>query len=58
VGQSVDSFLNNVSIDRKVKQACSIAREVPPSFQRLFLELPTDKDRELLADFNIESYHQ
>jgi site-specific recombinase XerD len=31
---------------------------LPASFQHLFLKQPTDKDRELLADFIISSYHE
>lgn len=31
---------------------------MPASFQHLFLKQPTDKDRELLADFIISSYHE
>jgi integrase len=58
VGRPVESFSNVVGIDRKLKQACSIGGDVAPSFQRLLLELPTDKDREMVADFIIESYHE
>lgn len=58
IGRPVDSFSNNIGIDRKCKQACTIGGEVLPSFQWLLLELPTDKDRELVADFIIDSYHE
>jgi hypothetical protein len=59
VGQPVESFsTNNVGIDRKVSQACSIGGQMPASFQRLFLELPRDEDRQLVADFIIDSYHE
>jgi hypothetical protein len=52
IGQPVESFSNNVSVDRTIKQACSLGGDLPPGFQRLFLELPTDEDR-VLADFII-----
>jgi hypothetical protein len=58
VGQPVESFSNVVAVDRKVKQACSIGGQMPTSLQRLFLELPRDEDRELVADFIIDSYHE
>jgi hypothetical protein len=58
IGKPVDSFSNNVSVDRKVKEACTINGELLPSFQRLFLELPTDHAKELVADFIIHSYHE
>jgi integrase/recombinase XerD len=58
IGKPIDSFSNNVSVDRKVKEACTINGQLPPSFQRLFLELPTDHAKELVADFIIHSYHE
>jgi hypothetical protein len=58
VGQPVESFSNVVGIDRKIKQACNIGGQVPASLQRLFLELPRDEDKELVADFIIDSYHE
>jgi len=58
VGQPVESFSNVVGVDRKVKQACSIGGQVPASLQRLVLELSRDEDKELIADFIIDSYHE
>lgn len=58
IGRPVESFSNIVGIDRKVKQACSIGGQVPASLQRLFLELARDEDKELIADFIIDSYHE
>ena len=34
---------------KKIKQACSIGGDIPPSIQRRFLELPRDEDRVLIA---------
>jgi hypothetical protein len=42
IGQPVESFSNNVAIDRTIKQACSIGGDLAPGFQRMFLQLPTD----------------
>ena len=56
--QPVESFSNVVGVDRKVKHACSIGGQLPVSLQRLFLELPRDEDKELVADFIIDSYHE
>ena len=51
-GQPVESFSNNVSVDRRIKEACSIGGgEILPQFQRLFLELPRDDDKLQIADF-------
>jgi hypothetical protein len=59
IGQPVESFSNVVGVDRKVKQACcNIGGQVPASLQRLFLELPRDEDKELVAEFIIDSYHE
>jgi hypothetical protein len=58
IGQPVEFFSNVVGIERKVKQACSIGGQVPASLQRLLLELPRDEDKELIADFIIDSYHE
>jgi hypothetical protein len=58
IGQPVESFSNNVGIDRTIKEARSIGGELLPSFQRMFLQLPTDKDMLLLAEFIIDSYHE
>src|SRR5688572_13475153 len=57
-GQPVESFSNDVSVDRRIKEACSIGGgELQPQFQRLFLELG-DKDKLSVADFVIASYHE
>jgi hypothetical protein len=58
IGQPVELFSNNVGIDRTIKEACSIGGDLLPSFQRMFLRLPTNKDILLLADFIIDSYHE
>jgi hypothetical protein len=58
IGQPVESFSYVVGVDRKVKQACSIGGQLPVSLQRLFLELPRDEDKGLVADFIIDSYHE
>ncbi len=50
IGRPVESFSNVVSVDRKVKQACSIGGNLLPSYQRLFLELPRDDGKVLVAD--------
>ena len=42
IGRPIESISNNVSFDRRVKEACAISGQMRPSFQRLFLELPTD----------------
>ena len=42
MGRPIESISNNVSVDRKVKEACAISGQMRPSFQRLFLELSTD----------------
>lgn len=42
---------------KKIKQACSIGGDIPPSIQRRFLELPRDEDRVLIADFIIDCYN-
>jgi hypothetical protein len=58
IGQPVESFSNNVGVDRTIKQACSVGGDLLPSFQRIFLQLPTDKNMLLLAEFTIDSYHE
>jgi|SRR5215216_4644413 len=42
---------------KKIKQACGIGGDIPQSIQRRFLELPTDEDRVLIADFIIDCYN-
>jgi hypothetical protein len=42
---------NNLALDRKIKEACIGLR---PCTQHLLMELPTDEDRELIADYIIE----
>jgi hypothetical protein len=52
IGQPVESFSNNVSVDGKIKLACSGAvggGNLLPSFQRLFSELPCDEDKVSLS---------
>jgi hypothetical protein len=44
-----DFFSSSQAIDRKVKTAVT---GLDTTIQRLFLELPTDEDRELVANFN------
>jgi hypothetical protein len=58
IGGPVESFSNIVSVDRKVKQACSIGGNLLPSYRRLFLELPRDDGKVLMADHIIGSYNQ
>jgi hypothetical protein len=44
----VESFPNNVSVDGKIKLACSsgaVGGNLLPNFQHLFLELPSDEDQ-------------
>ena len=41
-----------------INLACSVGGDLPPTYQRLFLELPRDEDRVLVADFIIDSYNQ
>jgi hypothetical protein len=45
--QPVESFFNNVSVDGKIKLACSgaVGGNLLPNFQHLFLELPRDEDQ-------------
>jgi hypothetical protein len=45
--QRVESFSNNVSVDGKIKLACSgaVGGNLLPNFQHLFLELPRDEDQ-------------
>ena len=45
---------NNLALDRKIKYICD---GLTPSTQRLFLELPKDEDRELIADFITDCYN-
>lgn len=56
IGQRVESFSNDPSVDNRIKLACSIGSKLPPSHQRLLLELPRDDDKILVADFIIDSY--
>jgi hypothetical protein len=49
IGQSVESFSNDVSVGGKVKLACSIGSNLPPSHQRLLLELPSHHEKILVA---------
>ena len=42
---------NNVALDRKLKEACI---GLKPCTQHLLMELPTDEDRELIANYIIE----
>jgi hypothetical protein len=58
IGQPVESFSNDPSVDNRIKLACSIGSKLPPSHQRLLLELPRDDDKILVADFIIDSYNQ
>lgn len=58
VGQPVDSFSNDLAVDRKVKLASGVGSNLPPSHQRLFLEIPKDEDKVAIADFIIDSYNQ
>jgi hypothetical protein len=59
IGGSVESFSNIVSVDRrKVKQARSIGDNLLPSYRCLFLELPRDDGKVLMADHIIGSYNQ
>ena len=55
IGQPVESFSNDPSVDNRIKLACSIGSKLPPSHQRLLLELPRDDDKILVADFIIDS---
>lgn len=55
VGQPVEFFSNDLSVNRKVKLASSIGSNLAPSHQRLFLELPRDEDKVAVADFIMDS---
>jgi hypothetical protein len=46
---------NTYALNQKIKSVC---KDLLPSIQRLFLEFPTDKDRELVADFLLACIHQ
>jgi hypothetical protein len=43
--------INNLALDRKIKEACI---GLKPCTQHLLMELPTDEDRELIANYIIE----
>src|SRR5918999_1278327 len=58
IGKSVDFFSDDPSADRKIKLASSLGSNLPPSHQRLFLELSKDEDKVAIADFIIDSYNQ
>lgn len=58
IGGPAESFSNIVSVDRKVKQACSIGGNLLPRYRHLFLELPRDDGKVLMADQIIGSYNQ
>jgi site-specific recombinase XerD len=46
---------NTYALNQKIKSIC---KDLLPSIQRLFLEFPTDKDRELVADFLLACIQQ
>ncbi len=46
---------NNFALDRKIKEALG---DVPKSTQWLLMELPRDEDKELIADFIINSSNE
>jgi hypothetical protein len=47
----IEEFSNNFALDRKIKEACL---GLKPCTQHLLMELPTDQDRELIANYIIE----
>lgn len=53
--QPVQEFSNNNNLDRKNQIRLD---GLTPSTQRLFLELPTDEDNALMANFIIDCFNQ
>jgi hypothetical protein len=43
------------ALNEKIRTVC---RDLLPSLQRLFLEFPTDEDKELVADYLLTCIHQ
>src|SRR5215213_2263921 len=55
VGVVPSSFSDDYAIDQKVKRAC---KGLLPGTQRLIMELPSDEDKVILADFINDCYDQ
>ena len=54
-GKNDNNNNNTYALNQKIKSVC---KDLLPSIQRLFLEFPTDKDKEMVADFLLACIHQ
>jgi Phage integrase, N-terminal SAM-like domain len=54
--KETQQFSANSAINAKIKRALQGLHQ--PSIQKLFLEFPTDRDKELVADFILACVHQ
>jgi hypothetical protein len=50
-----DDYNSSYALNEKIKTVC---KDLLPSLQRLFLQFPTDEDKELVADYLLTCIHQ